>query len=690
VVSSGRGLGKRAIVRGEGEVAGFAGAVPARLEPLQTLTRDHYRPHLDGLRAVAVYLVVLFHAGQSWFRGGYIGVDVFFVLSGFLVTQLLLRDLAGGGSIRLSRFYARRFRRLLPAAFVVLIVTAMVFGAIATPIEVFDSIGSFKAAFLYSTNWYFIGQATGYFAADLTTSPVLHFWSLAVEEQFYLVWPLALGSTYALTRRMGSVRQRRTIQISVAGLAVASAAWALSLQSSNPTRAYYGTDARAYQLLAGALLALAPAIIKRAAAFPRTMHAAAITGIVALILVATSWVHLAAIERGIAATFVTGFILVAIEAADGGIAQRALAARPIVYLGRISYGTYLWHLLVIIVAARSFNLSPFSMGGVACVVATALAALSAEVLEQPVRSAGALDRHRRLVIAGGLAISVVSAIVFIPRILEPSRARAPIAVASTTNGFTPVPTSLTWPRSLTYAFPGCDGRPISQCLLVSGRGARVLVIGDSHATMFVPALREIAQQEDLALFAANKGLCSWQRDWMPNPYLSWTVDPKRTAVACSRWRDDLYQRVVPTIDPDVIIAASANWEYAGNATGIFDSVRDLSRRGRKIVLIEDVPIAASLDPLKCLSAANVLEECRYVADRNLTPAELAYRQAAAADPLDILSANVDNLICPFLPICDPVVAGHIVKFDPAHLTVEFSEYVAPQLETYLKRLGAIP
>src|SRR5205823_3441127 len=145
-----------------------------------------------------------------------IGVDVFFVLSGFLVAQLVLRGIAGRGTIRLRRFYARRFRRLLPAAFVALITTAIVFTAIASPAEVVDAVGSFKAAFLYVTNWYFIHQATGYFGADLTTNPVLQFWSLAIEEQFYLLWPLTLGGLFWATRRMNHPRRIRTIQIAVA------------------------------------------------------------------------------------------------------------------------------------------------------------------------------------------------------------------------------------------------------------------------------------------------------------------------------------------------------------------------------------------------------------------------------------------------------------------------------------------
>ena len=161
-------------------------------------------------------MVVLFHAGSRRFPGGYIGVDVFFVLSGYLVTQLLLRDLARTDSIRFGRFYSRRFRRLLPAAFVALTVTAVVYTAIAAPAEVSATVGSFKAAFLYSTNWYFIHQSTGYFGADITTNPMLHFWSLAVEEQFYLLWPLALGSGFALTRHMDPARRMRVIRVAVA------------------------------------------------------------------------------------------------------------------------------------------------------------------------------------------------------------------------------------------------------------------------------------------------------------------------------------------------------------------------------------------------------------------------------------------------------------------------------------------
>src|SRR4029077_2569737 len=219
--------------------------------------------------------------------------------------QRLLRDVARSHSISFGRFYSRRFRRLLPAAFVALMVTAVVYTAIASPAEVSAAAGSFKAAFLYSTNWYFIHQATGYFGADINTNPVLHFWSLAVEEQFYLLWPLALGGVFALTRRMDPARRMRTIRIAVAVGALASAVWALSLRTSDPNRAYYGTDARAYELLAGAFLALVPALVGAAPRFRPWLRAAAGLSVAALFVLASSLVDYDAIERGVAVTIAT-------------------------------------------------------------------------------------------------------------------------------------------------------------------------------------------------------------------------------------------------------------------------------------------------------------------------------------------------------------------------------------------------
>ena len=167
-----------------------------------------FRPEIEGLRAIAVLLVLVYHGEFVALPGGFIGVDVFFVLSGYLVTTLLLRELEGdgGGRVDLPRFYARRIRRLLPAALVTLVVTVVAFREVGNPLHFDAAVDAIRAAALYVSNWYFISESTDYFAADLESSPVLHFWSLSVEEQFYFVWPLLLIGLHRLSRRFGTRR----------------------------------------------------------------------------------------------------------------------------------------------------------------------------------------------------------------------------------------------------------------------------------------------------------------------------------------------------------------------------------------------------------------------------------------------------------------------------------------------------
>jgi peptidoglycan/LPS O-acetylase OafA/YrhL len=668
-----------------------------------------YRPHLDGLRALAVYLVVLFHAGSSAFSGGYIGVDVFFVLSGYLVTQLLLRDIAAMGSIRFGRFYSRRFRRLLPAAFVALIVTALVFTAIAAPAEVVDTVGSFKAAFLYATNWYFIHHASGYFGANLTGNPVLQFWSLAVEEQFYLLWPIVLGGAFFASRRMDRDRQLRVLRIGLAVAAVASAVWALSLRNSDPNRAYYGTDTRAYELLAGGLLALAPAFLERVRRRQRYVRGATLLGILALVGVATSTVHLDAIERGVAVTIITCVLLVAIETADGGIVQRALSSRSMVYLGKISYGTYLWHWIVILVALRTFHLRTTPTVAVAALVATALASLSFEILEHPIRISRFLDGHRRTVIAAGLAISVVSALAIIPKVADPANAAAP-TIDGNTAGFATVPSDLDWRDAAKNLGPfvNCYKQPVSACTIVHGTGKHILLMGDSHAHMMIPTFTAIARQDNLTLSVSVKGGCPWQRQLFATPVKVFGKLLRKQD--CVAQKEDLYKRVIPQLHPDIIVVMNLahedptqlpflgphdEFEANGTAQSIqwldrttADSIRELRGDGAKVVILEPIPVTR-FNPLDCISKAKTIEQCSYVESRpSPDPLEAYYRQLAKRDT-GVLSTNLDRLVCPFLPICDPVVDGQIVKWDPTHLTVRFAEAIAPQVNSYLQASGLL-
>ncbi len=642
-----------------------------------------YRPHLDGLRAIAVYLVVLFHAGSDRFSGGYVGVDVFFVLSGYLVTQLLLRDIDTRGSITYGRFYSRRFRRLLPAAFVVLIVTALVYSAVASPAEVLNAAGSFKAAFLYVANWYFVHQSTGYFGTDITANPVLHFWSLAVEEQFYLVWPLTLGGVFWLTGRFDPRRRRNAIRVVVALGMASSAVWALSLATRNPNRAYYGTDARAYQLLAGALLALTPAVFAGAERYRRRLRIASAASVLAILFLASSSVDFNAIDRGIAVTIATCVLIVALEA-GGGVAK-LLSTRTAVYLGKISYGTYLWHWIVILVLVQTVHPSSLATIALACLIASALASLSFEIMEHPVRISKALDRHRWFVIATGLTVSLVSALVLIPKIVKPANAAAPTLQLATT-GLAPVPPGIDWHHADRgqRTFVACDERDASKCTIVHGHGPHILVIGDSHAQMFVPAFIRIARRDGLTLSVSTRGICPWERG-SAGPGGAFVGRPDLTPAGCTAHQNDLYDRVIPALDPDVIVVADMG--YGDILRSAARSVRQLTATGASVFIIEPTP-RTPFDPVNCISKARWLEECRSVAPTTPSPIEVGYRNIARQNK-GVTSVDFDRLICPFLPICDPVVNNQLVKWEAAHITLKFAQTLAPQIDVYLKQTGAI-
>ena len=668
--------------------------------PGETASSAAYRPHLDGLRAVAVYLVVIYHAGVIRFEGGFIGVDVFFVLSGFLVTQLLLRDVTAQGSIRFGRFYSRRFRRLLPAAFVALIVTAIVYTAISSPAEVSDSIGAFKAAFLYAANWYFIHHSSGYFGADITQNPVLQFWSLAIEEQFYLVWPLTLGGLFLVTRRLDRPRQIRVLQIVVVVGAIASALWALHLRTGNLNRAYYGTDSRAYELLAGAFLALAPTWWTGVRRFGRSVRIGTWISIVALLVLATSWVHLDAIERGIVATFVTGALIVTLETADGGGVKRLLSTTTATYLGRVSYGTYLWHWIVILVVVRTFAPSPMAAFGVSCLIATALASLSYQVLERPVRVSALLDGHRRIVIATGLAISLVAALVIIPKVVDPARAATTSTESALHPRLTPIPKNLDRSPE-TRVFPNCYRKPVSACTLVKGTGKSILLMGDSHARMLIPAFTAVAQAENLTLSVDGEPACPWQRG------LYTTTD----FAMCQRLKTDEYHRVIPALRPDIIVVV--NLDYGMPAVGVpaklvnfhghaatpgelaqftQSSIAQLGGDKRHVLIVDPMPLpllpSPAFNPADCLERAKVEEECQYTANTKSSPLKLLYRKLAKNNPT-VDTINLDKQICPLFPICNPIVNNEIVKRDQSHITLKFSKTLGPYIDIYMKSIGLL-
>jgi hypothetical protein len=222
---------------------------------------------------------------------------------------------------------------------------------------------------------------------------------------------------------------------------------------------------------------------------------------------------------------------------------------------------------------------------------------------------------------------------------------------------------------------------------VHGTGPSVLLVGDSHAAMLIPTFIAIAQREHLTLSVSARGLCPWQRNlYAPAgklEELAATGIKGISAEGCKELRDDLYDRVIPELHPDIVVAMDYDFAYRNPRAETVQSLPQLARDGRKVILVEDTP-NATIDTRDCLSKAKVLEDCRFVANRFPTPLERLYRQLARAQSR-VYAADFDRLVCPFLPICDPVVDGQIVTFDGSHLTVAFSKLIAPQVDAYLQQ-----
>ncbi len=666
-----------------------------------------YRPHLDGIRSVAVYLVVLFHAGVGRLSGGFIGVDVFFVLSGYLVTSLLVRNLRRDRSVDLKRFYAGRFRRLLPASAVVLVVTAVVFRYLAAPSEAAGALGQMRASAMYYANWAFVADAQDYFAADLDQSPVLHFWSLAVEEQFYILWPLALALVYRLTRPMG-VRQWAAVRGVIVAAMAASAVGAAWVARTDLTRAYYGTDTRAYQLLAGALLAVSPGVVDvaRRTLAPRAFDLMSGLCVLALVVVATPWFGVSAVTRGLVVTVITVVILVALEAGGAGWVKRALSLPPLVYLGRISYGTYLWHWIVIVALERELDLSTRGVAVATILVATGLASLSYQILEMPVRRGPALDQRRIQVIATGLALSLLLGTVVLPRLLT-ARGEQVVTVAPSTRGPSPRQASdVDWPfaKGDVQPFDDCARRGPAACTLVKGTGPKVLLLGDSHALALTPMMIELAEQRSLTLSVVTSPGCPWAVG---------LVDLDPDAEGCQDRRSRWYREIVPALDPDLVVLAQRPMTDPTNSIELSDvdrgrlpqgsrklveavelrsrqTIEPLVEAGRDVLILEPIPVLPKgQDMTTCLAEATTTDECRFVTATAPSDVERIYRRLA--DEIDgVSTADLDRMVCPYLPICDPL-AGRVVVFrDDIHLTRTFAASLAEPFGRCLTESGLLP
>jgi peptidoglycan/LPS O-acetylase OafA/YrhL len=386
-------------------------------KPVANAPHIAYRPGLDGLRAIAVASVFLYHSRIDWLPGGFLGVDLFFVLSGYLITSLLLVEWEARNQIDLRRFWLRRGRRLLPAL-VVVVLASLILASIFARGELAKTRADAVSSLLYYTNWHEIIANHSYFNLMGNPSLLQHTWSLAIEEQFYIVWPLLLVPGLVLVGR------KRLPMIVTACIAASAALMWILYNPHDPSRVYYGTDTRAFLLLMGILLALVwpriEGLGRQALPVLELLGIAALVGSVLLFLQMHDFNPTLYQGGDLAAAFCFTVLIAAVAHRSTGIGQ-ALGVAPLRWIGERSYGIYLWHWpIILLVAGVNGRPSPGVVVGEAAIVVAA-AALSYRFVEQPIRTRSLqrwLSQYSRrfrfeVVGAGALGLVAAFAILFV-------------------------------------------------------------------------------------------------------------------------------------------------------------------------------------------------------------------------------------------------------------------------------------
>jgi peptidoglycan/LPS O-acetylase OafA/YrhL len=709
--------------------------VPAGTSGAPTGTRRAFRGDVEGLRAVAVLLVVLYHAHVRAVSGGYIGVDVFFVISGFLITGQLARELEANGRISFLGFYARRARRILPAATLVTITTVVASALLLSPFAARRVYDDAAAAVVFGVNFRFASEGANYFDNDLPPSPLQHFWSLSVEEQFYVVWPvlLVLASLVWYRRR----RRERTavphqgsasspggshpvpsmpVVVAVLGvIIVVSLAASIHQTPRSPSWAYYSILTRAWELAAGALAALA---LPRTSRIDRRVGALlSWAGLVCIAIAALAFTDTTPYPGHAALLPVVGAVAVVVggsAAVRRHDAELLLGTAPFQRIGSWSYSWYLWHWPALILAPALIG-HPLTVPEALLVVALALvvAALSFVLVERPIRRMQFVVRRPVVGLGGAGALAVLSfAVIRVAGGLTTVDATGvPTRPALTSSGHltaaqlsldiasavktTKAPSNLDPPLAKASAATplivknGCHlyhGPTRSKPCIYGDTSSRVSIVlfGDSHAAAWFSALDIIATQHKWRLVILTKAGC-------PPVEVNVTLAlGNQPYPQCTEWRRNAEAQIT-ALHPLLTVAAWARYievpeasSIRGVATGYGSTWQDgvaaifkfLARASQHTVFMSDGPTQNHLAP-DCISGhINDVKACvTPLTDAIRDPTQKA-EELSLAQRFGIASVDPTSWYCTSTSC--PVIVGNIILYrDEAHQTPAWCNFIAP-------------
>jgi peptidoglycan/LPS O-acetylase OafA/YrhL len=626
-----------------------------------------YKPALDGVRAVAVLSVIAYHFGAGWAPGGFLGVDMFFVLSGYLITSLLVIEWGKSSTIDLVAFWARRARRLLPALFLVLAAVA-IWAALEAHSDQLDSIRADSIwSLFYGANWHLIDTAQSYFTMVREASPLRHMWSLAIEEQFYLVWPLVALACLKLARG----KRWLIAAVCVAGIA-GSVLWMAHIYSpADQSRAYYGTDSRAAQLLVGALLAL---VLLRWSPTGRAQKVGLqVVGAVGAVVCV--WFFVTVDDRN-SDMYRGGFLLfaVAVAALIASVVQQrrtplhaGLSLKPVIWIGSISYGLYLWHWPVVVaVTPDTLGRGGWELSATRLALTFGFAALSFYLVEKPIRY-GSWSRGRT-----GIALAAGAGV-----------ATAVVIVVATAGG-TPPPAYLVAnpdkPIRQSAPTPTAPPQKAEAALGVS----RMLLVGDSIAGNIGPALADEAAKHGVAVTTIARPACGLTTavPTTDDEPLFWS---KPCAVNAVGYQNDAVRDVAPDVVLWLSIWEGLDMEFPDGSKFKFgtpewdeamlnqweEARARLEAGGARLVFLTLPRRADGIRP------DGVFPD---EAERRVHLNDL-YRQFAARHPDDVTVADLAHIVCPSETTCPPTEAdGTVIRpRDGDHFEGDGPTWLAPRL-----------
>ncbi|AXH96655.1 acyltransferase [Ornithinimicrobium avium] len=686
---------------------------------------------------MAVLMVLAFHAGLPFVPGGFAGVDVFFVISGFLITGLLVREVERSGRVSLLRFYARRAKRLLPAASLVLVVTGVLSWSFVPTVRWAEIGGDLAASAAYVINWRLAARSVDYLAEDSVASPVQHYWSLAVEEQFYIVWPLliVLGTWLVHRHRL---RTRPVLGALLVLVVLASLGWSLVATAGQPQTAYFVTTTRLWELGVGGLVAITATFWQRLAPGPAT--AVAWAGVLALVLSATllgpqtPWPGYAALlpTLGTAAVIAGGF------AGRSRGPVRLLGAAPMLDVGATSYSLYLWHWPLLVVAAAAWGELSLWQGVAIAAFSYLPARLTYALVENPIRSAAVMSRLPSLALTVGAACTLLglgtgltlvrgmeSAVVQAeagagagagsmleggPPVADPVApspdadppagvardaapdptvtAPDPTAAGPDISRIDLTPESISPdPLLATKDLPGlydrhCSGSvggtEVIRCEAGDLAGdLDVAVVGDSKIGQWGDVLEQIATDQGWRLHYYVRDACPWS---------SASVDDDGS---CLLWGQRVHDLLLGPEQPEVVIVSGVK-QGAGEGTrqersdrlaaGYADYWSDLAEEGVPVMVLADSPNPGGKHVYECVSEhRDDLSRCTF--DRSDGSGTGALREAAAQVPTATF-LTMNDWICP-LEECPPVIGDVLVYRQGSHIT---NTYAVTLLEPLRARL----